>query len=56
LGKRFDVRCYVEDVADKVNEGGVTTVQNHILKGLYANESMQNIVDKSRGKVILEER
>jgi len=54
LGRRFDVRCYIEDVVEKTNQGGVTSVQNHILKALCENESMQTIVDKSKGKVILE--
>jgi hypothetical protein len=39
-----------------VNQGGVTIVQNHILKSLCENESIRDIVDQSRGKVILEER
>jgi len=43
----------VEDVAEKVTQGGVISVQNHILKALYENE---NITNKSHGKVILEER
>jgi len=53
LRGRFDARCYVEDVVEKINQGGVISVQTHMLKALCENEK---ITITSRGKVILEER
>ena len=55
LSKRFDPACYVEDVTEKVIQGGVVKVQNHILQDLCQNESNE-IKGKSEGKKILEER
>ena len=51
----FDSACYVEDVTEKVIQGGVVKVQNHILKNLCQRE-FGKIEGKSEGKRILEER
>ncbi|KAG0588041.1 hypothetical protein KC19_2G211000 [Ceratodon purpureus] len=55
LRGRFDASCYIEDVTEKVLQGGVVKVQNLILKDLCRNES-HVVEDKSKGKTILEER
>jgi hypothetical protein len=55
LSKGFAASCYVEDIKEKVLQGGVVRVQNCIMKDLGVNGSMQ-IEDKSKGKTILEER
>ncbi|KAG0588049.1 hypothetical protein KC19_2G211700 [Ceratodon purpureus] len=56
LRGRFDASCYIEDVTEKVLQGGVVKVQNLILKDLCRNEAHIVVEDKSRGKTILEER
>ncbi|KAG0626986.1 hypothetical protein M758_2G165800 [Ceratodon purpureus] len=55
LRGRFDASCYIEDVTEKVLQGGVVKVQNLILKDLCRNEP-HVVEDKSKGKTILEER
>ncbi|KAG0583131.1 hypothetical protein KC19_3G111900 [Ceratodon purpureus] len=55
MKKSYVANCYIEDVTEKVAQGGVVKVQNCILKDLCKNESIE-IEDKSKGKVILEER
>jgi replication-associated recombination protein RarA len=55
MSRRFDAACYVEDVTEKVIQGGVVKVQNRSLGDLFPKESW-NTEDKSRGKVIMEER
>ena len=53
--KRFDSACYIEDVTEKVNQGGVVKVQQRMMKDLCKN-NCEEIEDKSKGKTILEER
>ncbi|KAG0626910.1 hypothetical protein M758_2G161000, partial [Ceratodon purpureus] len=55
LRTRFPSSCYIEDVTDKVAQGGIVKVQNCIMKNL-CNDKSKKIEDKSHGKVILEER
>ena len=56
MRKRFTATCFVEDVTEKVNQdGGIVKVQNCILRELCTVE-VKKIKDKSKGKVILEER
>ncbi|KAG0619275.1 hypothetical protein M758_4G128200 [Ceratodon purpureus] len=55
LRGRFDASCYIEDVTEKVRQGGVIKVQNLILKDLCANEA-HVVEDKSKGRTVLEER
>ena len=52
LRKRFDSACYIEDVTEKVIQGGVVKVQNRILRDLCQIESLE-IEDESKGKRIL---
>jgi adenylylsulfate kinase-like enzyme len=52
LSKGFVASCY-EDIKEKVLQGGVVRVQNCILKDLGVNGLIE---DKSKGKIILEER
>ncbi|KAG0579831.1 hypothetical protein KC19_4G127000 [Ceratodon purpureus] len=54
LKGRFDASCYIEDVTEKVLQGGVVKVQNLILKDLCSNGTV--VEDKSKGRTILEER
>ncbi|KAG0619371.1 hypothetical protein M758_4G134900 [Ceratodon purpureus] len=55
LRGRFAASCYIEDVTEKVLQGGVVKVQNLILKDLCENEA-HVVEDKSKGRTILEER
>ena len=55
MRRRFAASCFVEDVTDKVVQGGVVRVQNRILKDLCKIEPEDN-QNRSEMKVILEER
>ncbi|KAG0586335.1 hypothetical protein KC19_2G083500 [Ceratodon purpureus] len=55
LRRRFAASCYIEDVTEKMLQGGVVKVQNLILKDLCINEAYV-VEDKSKGRTILEER
>ena len=55
LRTRFEASTFVEDVTDKVMQGGIVKIQGRILKDLCKSESY-GIDDKSRGKIVLEER
>ena len=55
LSKQFDSACYIEDVTEKVIQGGVVKVQKDILEDLCRNASDQ-IKGISQGKRILEKR
>ena len=55
LSKRFDSACYIEDVTEKVNQGGVVKVQQRMMMDL-CKDNWEAIEDKSKGKTVIEER
>lgn len=55
MSRRFVASCYIEDVTDKIIQGGIVEVHNYILKDLCTNEA-KKVKDKFKEKTILEER